>query len=123
MSEGHWVGSGLEVLTAPDFDGERLRKPGRYVITFGAEWCPWTRRFVPKFQAWSRGMNAAPAIADITDMDSPLWDTFHIRITPTVVCFIDGSAVYRADGHRLIGIREREFRSVVDFMAKTGAPS
>jgi len=122
MSEHRWTDSGLEVFGASDFEGEHLRKAGRYVVTFGAEWCPWTRRFIPKFRAWTRGMNATPAIADITDMESPLWDTFHIKITPTVVCFIDGSAVYRANGHRLIGIREREFQSVLDFMAGRTAP-
>jgi hypothetical protein len=121
MSERHWVDSGLEVLGSADFEGERLRKPGLYVVTFGAEWCPWTRRFIPKFRAWTAGMKATPAIADITDMNSPLWDTFQIKITPTVVCFVDGSAVYRANGHRWIGIREREFQSVLDFMAKGSA--
>lgn len=123
MSGIHWSDSGLEVFDSADFEGERLRKPGRYVVTFGAEWCPWTRRFVPKFQRWSKGMKATPAIADITDMKSPLWDTFRIRITPTVICFIDGSVVYRANGHRLIGIRESEFRSVVEFMEKSSPPS
>ena len=123
LAELHWTESRLEVLGASDFEGQRLRRPGRYVVTFGAEWCPWTRRFVPKFQAWSKEMNATAAIADITDMKSPLWDTFGIRITPTVVCFIDGSVVYRANGHRLIGVREREFRSVVGFMGKTTSPA
>jgi hypothetical protein len=113
----------MEVLGSADFDGERIRRPGRYVVTFGAEWCPWTRRFVPKFLARTKGMHATPAIADITEMTNPLWDTFRIKITPTIVCFIDGSAVYRANGHRLIGIRERELQSVVEFMEKAAPPS
>jgi len=123
MTDRSWSGSGLEVLSSGDFDGDKLRRPGRYVVTFGATWCPPTRRFMSKFPEWSRGLDATPAIADITDTASPLWDDFHIRITPTVVCFVDGSPVFRADGRRWIGIRERDFESVVEFLRKASESS
>lgn len=123
MTERNWGGSGLEVLTSEDFDGDKLRREGRYVVTFGATWCPPTRRFVSRFREWSQDLDAAPAIADITDLKSPLWDVFRVRITPTVVCFENGSAVFRTDGRRWFGIRERDFRSVVEFLRKTSAAS
>ena len=123
MTDRSWSGSGLEVLSSADFDADKLRRQGRYVVTFGATWCPPTRRFVSNFKVWSKGLDASPAIADITDMESPLWDVFHIKITPTVVCFDNGSAVFRSDGRRWVGIRERDFQSVVEFLRKASVPS
>ena len=116
MPERTWSGLGLEILGPRDFEGEKLRRPGRYVVTFGAAWCGPTRRFVSVFQEWSKGVNARPAIADITDLKSPLWDVFHVKITPTLVCFVEGSADFRLDGRRWIGIRERDLASVALFL-------
>lgn len=122
MTERSWASAGLEVLGPADFDGDRLRRQGRYVVTFGATWCSPTRHFVPKFKEWSKEVDAIPAIADITELESPLWDVFRIKITPTVVCFLDGSAAFRSDGRRWIGIRARDLRSVAEFLGSTPRP-
>ena len=123
MTERSWSGLGLEVLGSSDFEGGRLRRPGRYVVTFGATWCPPTRRFVSTFREWVKGIDAHPAIADITDLESPLWDVFSVKITPTLVCFVDGSVAFRLDGRRWIGIRERDLRSVERFLSGTASPA
>jgi hypothetical protein len=47
-------------------------------------------------------------MADITEWGDPLWDSFHIKITPTIVIFRDGAQVGRLDGHRFVGIRDSE---------------
>ena len=103
-----WDGLGLEVLHTGDFDGTHLKRKGVYSVCFGATWCPPTRRFVPKFVARSGKYPGTFAIGDITDWDDPLWDTFRIKITPTMVIFRDGRPVERFDGRRLIGLREHE---------------
>lgn len=99
-----WNSTGLEVLRDADFQGDRLDRPGTFVVCFGAAWCPITRRFMPKFTAEREKIRGTLAIADITDTDDPLWDTFRIRITPSILVFQDGKLKTRIDGKRFIGI-------------------
>jgi Thioredoxin len=104
MADLSWSSSGLEVFTAADFSQERLQRPGMYVVCFGAAWCPVTRRFMPKFAAEAGKLPGTLAIADITELNSPLWDTFRIKISPSILVFRDGGLVTRADGRRMLGI-------------------
>jgi hypothetical protein len=104
MTGAPWASSGLEVLRTADFDGERLDRAGTYVVCFGAEWCPVTRRFVPKFVARRDEFDGRLAIADITDREDPLWDRFHIRITPSILVFRDGAVHARTDGRPILGV-------------------
>lgn len=120
--ERTWEGTGLEVLNAKDFDADRLRRTGRYVVVFGATWCPPTRKFVPRFKSWSMTVDARAAVADITDLESPLWDVFSIKITPSVLCFQDGATVHREDGHRIVGVRDRQLEAVAEFLRTGPAP-
>jgi hypothetical protein len=99
-----WADSGLEVLRSSDFSGPRLNRSGTVAVCFGAEWCPITRRFIPKFFARQAALGVPLAIADITDLNDPLWDTFRIRITPSVIVFRDGAMLLRMDGRRFLGI-------------------
>ena len=99
-----WDSTGLEVLRTGDFSGDQLNRAGTFVVCFGAAWCPITRRFMPKFVAEHGRIRGTLAIADITDNRDPLWDTFRIRITPSIVVFEDGRVQLRIDGRRFIGI-------------------
>ena len=99
-----WQYTGLEILHEGDFSGERLRREGTYVVCFGALWCPITRRFLPKFVRARERMPGTCAVADVTDRESPLWDTFRIRITPSILVFRHGVVDRRVDGRRFFGI-------------------
>lgn len=105
---GSWESTGLEVLTTADFEGTRLKRPGIYGVCFAATWCPPTRAFVPKFVARKGKLPATFAIADITAWEDPLWDSFEIKITPTMAVFRDGELVARFDGRRMLGLRESD---------------
>lgn len=103
-SQPPWATTGLEILGTSDFKDGRLNRPGLYAVCYGAEWCPVTRRFMPRFTALSGQLPATLAIADITDLNSPLWDVFRIRITPSIIVFRDGEVIRRVDGKRFLGI-------------------
>jgi thioredoxin-like negative regulator of GroEL len=105
-SKPSWEGLGVEVLHTSDFVGTQLKREGTYAVCFGATWCPPTRAFVPKFVARAGRLPATLAIADITDWDDPLWDSFRIKISPTMVAFQDGGPVGRFDGRRMLGLGE-----------------
>jgi thioredoxin-like negative regulator of GroEL len=112
-----WGSSGLEVLGAEDFEQTRLKRAGLYTVCFGATWCFPTRLFVPKFTARQYRVGGRRAIADITDLQSPLWETFGVRITPTLVVFRDGAPVGRFDGRRVLGLRNADLDRMTELVA------
>lgn len=84
-------------LGSVDFDGKRLKKTGTLAVLFAAEWCPFCRRFSPIFESALRAKNVSGALADLSDFQNPLWETFDIQVVPTVMVFKDGELVYRKD--------------------------
>lgn len=117
-----WAESGLEVLGTSDFSATSLHRPGLYVVCFAAEWCPVTRRFMPRFLRCRVPEGSRLAIADITDLNSPLWDSFRIRITPSVLVFQDGQLAIRLDGKRFLGILARDFERLQTTLSSPGFP-
>lgn len=116
-----WEGLGVEVLRTSDFDSTRLRRAGTYAVCFGATWCRPTRGFVPKFVARAGRLPATFAIADITDWHDPLWDTFRITITPSLLVFRDGVTVGRFDGRRFVGLRDSDLDRLAALLTGKGA--
>ncbi len=100
----------METIPPAEFEGDRLRRPGRVVVAFVADWCPYCRAFLPHFEAWSKEASVPFALGNVSDEESPLWDTFQIKIVPTVVAFEDGKIAWRVDGRWARGISEKEFR-------------
>jgi len=88
----------METFTDVQFDGAKLGRPGRWVVAFLADWCPFCRRFRGPLEDWRPPTGVRAAIADLTDLDSPLWDRFAIEVVPTLVGFRDGTVVGRRDG-------------------------
>jgi thiol-disulfide isomerase/thioredoxin len=85
-------------IGATEFRGRRLDRPGTWIVAFLADWCPFCRAFEPEFAALATDGSFGLLVADMTSMQTPLWETFEIDIVPTLVVFRDGTALYRADG-------------------------
>jgi thioredoxin 1 len=100
----------VEFLSDADFDGGRIRRDGPVLVMFYADWCGFCRRFLPKFEAFAKVAPFPCVIADASDEDSALWETFSIKIVPTVVAFKDGVPVGRKDGRRGLGLSEDDLR-------------
>jgi thioredoxin 1 len=86
----------LERLDERAFDGKKLLRPGTRAVAFLAEWCGFCRDFGPQFA--EIGTRPQLAVADLTDLNSPLWEEFEVQVVPTVVVFRDGRPVLRRDG-------------------------
>jgi thioredoxin-like negative regulator of GroEL len=112
VADRTWAASGLEILRTADFSNQRLNRVGTYVVCFGATWCPVTRRLMPKFEAAKGSLPGVLAVADITDMEDPLWDTFQIKITPSIIVFQDGVLRTRVDGRRFLGVTTTELEKL-----------
>jgi thioredoxin-like negative regulator of GroEL len=122
VADDGWAHTGLEVLHTADFEGVRLKRPGVYAVCFAATWCPPTQRFVPQFVARKGSAPASFAMADITDMEDPLWDSFHIDITPTMAVFQDGKVVGRFDGRPALALDERDLDKLTRLVKRLAAP-
>jgi hypothetical protein len=88
----------MERLSVRDFADGRLRHDGPWAVCFAAEWCRFCQDFVPKFAALDPMGAFRTALADVTDLESPLWEEFRIDVIPTLVAFRDGRPTWRRDG-------------------------
>jgi thioredoxin 1 len=98
----------MEHLGLDAFEGQTLRRDGRYAVVFDADWCPFCRAFRPKFTPLEGSPTFRTGRVDLTDLENPLWEQFEIEIVPTIIAFRDGEVVLRIDGVAGVGLSQRE---------------
>jgi thioredoxin-like negative regulator of GroEL len=102
-----------EIKLGPsDFDGRRLKKPGTWVVLFAAEWCPFCRKFSPVFNSSLAQKKMPTVLADLSDYENPLWETFDVQVVPTVMVFSEGGLAYRMDGGLGEGLPDNAMKEV-----------
>ena len=92
-------------LTPHNFSGTTLLDPGSILALFYTDWCPFCKSFLTIFES-AMGKRTKPlgALANISDENNPLWETFKVDIVPTLVGFRDGLVIVRKDGVAGIGL-------------------
>ena len=102
-------------INQDNFDSEiLLNHKGKTVVIFSADWCPYCISF---FNNWSEyGRVDDVCIADITDVESELWDSFNIEVVPTMIVFENGFSVKRWDGQLQRGLTIDQIESVNNFL-------
>ena len=103
----------IEVTTVPDFRREVERSSEPTVVMFTTSWCPFCRRFKPKFVEAATKADVRSVIAYIDDWENPLWDEYTIDVVPTLVLFEGGKPVYRRDGVLGRGLGEKDLRDLL----------
>jgi len=87
----------LEKLTEQNFvDLQISEHNGKSLIVFSADWCPYCISFFNNLKEYSKITSIL--IADITDVESKLWDDFDLNVVPTMAIFDNGNLVKRWDG-------------------------
>jgi thioredoxin 1 len=107
----------VETVSASAFDEDRLHRAGLWAVAFVADWCPFCREFLPRFEARATSSGAGLLFADVTDEASPLWEEFDLEVVPTVVAFRDGTAIGRLDGILGRGIADPALATFLDGLA------
>ncbi|MGD0718950.1 MAG: thioredoxin family protein [Thermoplasmata archaeon] len=101
-------GTEMERWGAEAFRGERLDRPGDWGVCFLAEWCPFCIDYLRRFKKLDGAADFPIAVADVTDLESPLWEIFRLDVVPTLVAFRGGTAIWRKDGVHMVGLREED---------------
>lgn len=83
---------------------------------FTTSWCPFCRRFKPKFlDCAAENPEVRLAMVYIDDYENPLWDEYRVDVVPTLVVFDGGRPVFRRDGVLGAGLGDSDLRAVCDY--------
>ena len=66
-------------LTDANFTGQSIQNhTGNSLVIFSADWCPYCVSFFNNWEEYGKIDNTL--IADVTDVDSKLWDDFDLNV-------------------------------------------
>jgi thiol-disulfide isomerase/thioredoxin len=97
----------MKKLGNKDFSGQKLEAQGDWAVCFGADWCPFCRAFRGQYEKLDGKVAFNLGWGDVTDMDTPLWESFNLDIVPTLVAYRDGNILWRKDGAPGRGLDEK----------------
>ena len=103
----------FEVTTVQDFRREVERAAEPTLVMFTTSWCPFCRRFKPKFIDAATRADVRSVIAYIDDWENPLWDEYGIDVVPTLVLFEKGKPGSRRDGVLGRGLGEKDIDEIL----------
>lgn len=81
-------------------------------VLFYAPWCPYSQRFLPIFEKYSKG-NDQNFCHVVTDQMVVCEEKYSIEVVPTVVYFENGRVAKRLDGVPGRGITEHQLNSLI----------
>jgi len=76
---------------------DALDRDESLIVAFYADWCGFSRAFLPTYAERADELPLPAAAANVSDEASPLWTRFDVDAVPTLVAFRDGEEVARAD--------------------------
>lgn len=116
------MGGPLELSTVDSFRAEVERNGRPTVVMFTTSWCPFCRRFKPKFvECGAENPELRLAMVFIDDYENPLWDEYRVDVVPTLVVFDGGRPVFRRDGVLGAGLGDSDLRAVCEHARSAGS--
>jgi thiol-disulfide isomerase/thioredoxin len=86
----------------------------RSLVLFHARWCPFSRAFLPLFEAAEPESSVPFARADLWHPLDARWDDHAIQVVPTLVYFERGEPLERLDGLRGMGITRGDLEEFLE---------
>lgn len=103
----------VPVLDADALD-EALSRGESMIVVFYADWCGFSRAFLPIFEERAPELELPPAAANISSESDPRWSTHDVQTVPTLVAFEDGEEVARVDGRPGQGLDESDLDRLLE---------
>jgi thiol-disulfide isomerase/thioredoxin len=91
---------------------EVVKGKKRVYVLFYASWCPFSQRFLPIFQRYSKQTPESCICVMMDDRDR-LCEEYSIEIFPTVILFEDGKVSRRLDGVPRAGLSEKQLKELL----------
>jgi thiol-disulfide isomerase/thioredoxin len=93
---------------------EMLKSKSKAVVLFYASWCPFSQRFLPTFEKFSKSRPES-CLRIVTDDKASLCEKYEVDVVPTVLVFEKGKVAKRLDAVAGKGLSEKQ---LVDFVSK-----
>ncbi len=91
---------------------QTLSECSRIFVLFYASWCPFSQRFLPIFEKYSKS-NDQNFCRVVTDQTPACEEKYSIEVVPTVIYFENGRAVKRLDGIPGGGLAEHQLSGLI----------
>jgi thioredoxin 1 len=91
---------------------EELKRKDRVFVLFYASWCPFSARFLPIFDKYSREKTRKCLRVKIDDKAS-LMEKYSVEVVPTVILFENGTVAKRLDGMPGAGLNEEQLKALI----------
>ena len=91
-------------------------------VLFYADWCPFSRAFLPVFEKHTKGRDKE-FVRIVLDGNEELFDSQEIEVYPTVLFFQGGRLHRRLDGTHFLGLKEKQLTAFISSCEKDRARS
>jgi len=109
----------MQTLAPEAFEGTRLPGvAGLVAVCFHATWCGFCRAFLRLLREREPKTPLPFALADVSSLSDPRWDSFEIKVVPSLVLFKDGEPVWRKEALLGIGLREKDIDKLLEAAAQ-----
>ncbi len=83
------------------------------LVLMAAKWCGYCVRFLSQLGSFNPTEKIEMILTDADDTDESLWDTYRIRLVPTLLVFREGKEIFRRDGRPGLGLQISDLEEAI----------
>jgi thiol-disulfide isomerase/thioredoxin len=92
---------------------EDIKNKDKTFVLFYATWCPFSQRFLPIFEEYSKN-NPRECLSVIVDDEPDVCDEYAIEYYPTVIMFKKGKMHKRLDAEPGVGLNKEQLKDLTE---------
>ena len=90
-----------------------IKNRDKALVLFYATWCPFSQRFLPVFEEYSKN-NPKECLGVIVDDEPDVCEEFAIEYYPTVILFKEGKVHKRLDSQPGVGLNKKQLKEFTE---------
>jgi thioredoxin len=91
----------------------KIDNKDRTVVLFYATWCPFSQRFLPIFEEYSKS-NPNECLSVIVDEEPDVCEEYAIEYYPTVILFKKAKVHKRLDAEPGVGLNKKQLKDLTE---------
>lgn len=84
------------------------------IVLFAAHWCGYCAQFMQLIQNINSTYDREINLIDTDDPDESLWDTFRIKLVPTLIVFKNGEELSRRGARSGVGLTKADLDAAIE---------